>query len=81
MVTKECDCMSKEKEGVIPDFGILASEDVLSLDKATVDLVSQANGRDIFSELFPETNYRHQFDYAQEMGLGDINYKIMPVNL
>ena len=80
-ITKECDCMNKEKEGVIPDLGILASSDPLSLDKASIDLLNQKNRRDVFGQIFPETNYHHQFEYSKAAGLGQLEYAIKQIKL
>ena len=80
-VTKECDCMTKEVQGVVEDLGITASSDPLSIDKATVELLNQKNGTDIFAEIYPQTQYVHQFEYAHNLGLGSLDYRIREVVL
>ena len=47
-ITKECDCLAKDDPRIAPDIGILASRDPVSIDKASLDLVNKACGRDIF---------------------------------
>jgi len=80
-VTKECDCMSQEKEGAVSDLGILASSDAVSIDKAGVDLISQENKKDVFLEFHPEVSYCQQFNYAQSIGLGQSDYKLIEVKV
>ncbi len=75
-ITKECDCMSKEEKGVIPDIGIMASFDPLALDKASVDMINKESGKDLFRELYPEVDYKIQWDYAQQLGIGNLTYHI-----
>ncbi|MCX5714400.1 MAG: DUF362 domain-containing protein [Candidatus Omnitrophica bacterium] len=65
-ITKECDCIStKEEKMVSGDLGILASRDILSLDKATADL---ANIRKVSDTMF---------DYAAKRGLGNLEYNLI----
>ena len=80
-ITKECDCMNQEKEGFVPDLGLLASADPVSLDKASVDLVIQKTGEDIFKQIHPQVSYQQQFVYAQSLNLGQTNYKLIQVNI
>jgi len=78
-ITKECDCLAKDDPRVAPDIGILASCDPVSIDKASFDLVNAACGRDIFKELHPERDGTLQLKYAQELGLGNLDYGLIEV--
>jgi uncharacterized Fe-S center protein len=76
-ITKECDCLAKDDPRVSPDIGILASADPVSIDKASLDLIKEACGRDIFKELHPERDGHIQLKYAQELGLGNQDYDLI----
>jgi len=76
-VTKECDCLAKDDPRVAPDIGILASTDPVSIDKASLDLVNKACGKDIFSQLHPNRQCTKQLEYAQELGLGNMDYELI----
>jgi len=76
-ITKECDCLAKDDPRIAPDIGILASTDPVSIDKASLDLVNEACGRDIFRELHPERDGTKQLKYAQELGLGSLDYELI----
>ncbi|MBM7867504.1 DUF362 domain-containing protein [Heliobacterium gestii] len=43
-VSPECDCCSWSDAPIVPDIGILASDDPVALDQACYDLVNQAPG-------------------------------------
>jgi uncharacterized Fe-S center protein len=76
-ITKECDCLAKDDPRIAPDIGVLASNDPVSIDKASFDLINQACGRDIFKELHPQRDGSKQLKYAQELGLGSLDYELI----
>lgn len=78
-ITKECDCMNKETEGIVSDLGILASYDPVAIDRAAVELLQKREKKDIFKELHPDINYMHQFVYAEEIGLGCNTYTLIEI--
>ncbi len=77
-ITKECDCLAKDDPDIVADIGILASNDIVALDRATIDLIEQKAGGDILTKLHPHRlNYKKQLDYAQKIGLGNQGYKLI----
>jgi len=76
-ITKECDCLAKDDPRVVPDIGILASTDPVSIDQASLDLVNLTCGKDIFKELHPERDGSKQLKYAQKLGLGNLDYELI----
>jgi hypothetical protein len=76
-ITKECDCLSKDDPRIVPDVGILASFDPLSIDKASLDLVNRLAGKDIFKEVHPLRNGFKQLEYAYNLGLGNPEYELI----
>ncbi|MBU1125028.1 MAG: DUF362 domain-containing protein [Candidatus Omnitrophica bacterium] len=77
-ITKECDCMSHKNEKMAAqNIGILASSDMVSLDKATVDLAL----RHKVSDFFPDTKkvYTSMLEYAGHKGLGNLEYRLVEV--
>ena len=75
-VAKYCDCLQKENTIVAPDIGILASQDPVALDKATNDLILERTGKDIWKEVHPRCDWKRQFEYASEIGLGQLEYSL-----
>jgi len=76
-INKECDCWTSENSRIAPDVGILASTDPVAIDKASFDLVNRACGKDIFKATHPEQDGLKQLKYAQEIGLGSIDYELV----
>ncbi len=74
-ITQECDCISTKNDRLVSkNVGILASEDILALDRATTDLMSD----DHF--FFEDHNaYRKMFDHAARVGLGNPDYQLVKV--
>ncbi len=83
-ITPDCDCAPPSGLPVVSDIGILASMDVVAIDKASLDLVAEAK---------PAEKYRHvrspdilgaingtdsliQIRVAQELGLGQMAYQL-----
>ncbi len=77
-VTKECDCISDKNEKMLAqDIGILASTDILSLDKACADLTLQDKKADYLRK--SQGVFERMFDYAQDRGLGSREYNLIEV--
>lgn len=75
-ITKECDCISTKDEKIVSaNLGILASGDIVSIDKATTDLVNKNRESDFFSA--KSDIYEKMLDYAQEKGLGNLEYNLI----
>lgn len=67
-ITKECDCIStKDEKMIAQNTGILASSDVLALDKATADITGFKN------------IYEDMFSHAQKVGLGNLEYNLIEI--
>lgn len=77
-ITKECDCISNAKdELIVRDLGIFASNDILSLDKASADIAYQDRASEYlrgFQELYTST-----FEYAAQKKLGNLDYELVEV--
>jgi len=76
-ITKECDCLAKDDPRISPDIGIFASVDPVSIDKACFDAIKQACGKDIFKEAWPERDSSRQLEYAQKIGIGNLDYELI----
>ena len=75
-VTKDCDCLAKDDPRIVKDIGILASSDPVAIDKASVDMVLEAAGKDVFKSGYPETDWSVQLKYAATLGLGTLDYTL-----
>jgi len=91
-VSPACDCYGYSDTPIVNDVGILASEDPVAIDQASVDLVNQQsgshasklpknweNGEDKFRALYPEVDWSIQLSYAEEIGLGTKEYELIKI--
>ena len=76
-VSPNCDCYGYNEAPVVPDIGVLASLDPVAIDQASIDLVNQRAGKDIFRQIYPEVDWNIQLTYAEKIGLGSRNYQLV----
>ena len=88
-ITFICDCWGMSAASVIPDIGILTSEDIVAIEKASLDLITTENfnpkslpkdktlreGRHLFEQIWGKDPYA-QVDIAAKRGLGNPDYII-----
>jgi uncharacterized Fe-S center protein len=77
-VTMECDCIAGDDARIVNDRGIFASRDVLAVDKASYDVLTPS--RDIFARGGKLQAHLHEFDYAREIGLGNLDYNLIELD-
>ena len=81
-VTPDCDCAPWSNEALVRDIGILASKDPVAIDKASLDLVNEANedsSDDIFKITHPHTEGQVQINYGHSIGLGSKDYELIKI--
>lgn len=74
-ITKECDCFKDPGKPVVKDVGILLSDDIVGIDKASLDLINEQEGRNAFKEM----NHHDPFisvAEAEKLGLGSQDYRL-----
>jgi len=76
-ISPDCDCYPYNDPPIVPDIGVLASLDPVAIDQASIDLVNQAAGKDVFRELYPQVDWTIQLKYAEEIGLGSRKYELV----
>ena len=77
-----CDCEGTAAEPVrLPDLGILASTDILAIDKASVDMI-YALPKDVRAHMVERIESRsglHQLTYMKKLGMGSDDYELVQV--
>jgi len=75
-ITKECDCMAAINEPIIyKDLGILASDDIVVVEKASLDLLTKEE--DIFYKAQKNNIGLEQLNYASKLNLGNLDYELV----
>ncbi len=92
-VSPDCDCAGWSDRSIVNDIGILASKDPVALEKASLDLVNNAEeatgmladkgikaGENKFKHVHPNTDGGiRQIKYAEEIGLGTADYELIEI--
>jgi uncharacterized Fe-S center protein len=78
-ITRDCDCMAKKDKPVCDDLGIVAGDDPVAVDQATVDLLKERRGKDLFAEMRPEIDHEIQLRHGEAIGLGSREYDLVEV--
>lgn len=71
-ITRSCDCSGSKMKPVADDIGIFCSIDPVAIDKACMDVVDKKMKKKFFRG-------RDIFKYAQEIGLGTQEYKLIEI--
>ena len=91
-IQPECDCMAMSDTPVVQDQGILLGDDIVAIDKASLDLIAKAQplpqskaegmkvekGSDVLS-MINRKNAKIQIESAEKMGLGKMEYELVCV--
>ncbi len=73
-ITKDCDCFSTVQKPIMKDVGVLMSDDIIAIDKASLDLVnSHSKGK--FDKM-RNINGLRAIDYGVEKGVGSKKYEL-----
>ena len=80
-ITKDCDCLGSVQKPIVQDIGILASTDPVAIDKASLDLIAQYEGKSLRAISYPNVNETVQLHHAQEIGLGNIDYELIELRV
>jgi uncharacterized Fe-S center protein len=90
-ISPDCDCLSRSDASVVADVGILGSDDIVAIDRASIDLINRqpslpgtaiAEGNLDDSDKFGAlhgVDWTPQFKYAEEIGLGSADYELRDI--
>ena len=78
----DCDCVSTQRDAVMDDLGIIASLDPVANDTAFMDMVFSSNqeGAKKLQEHIDSKEGRHILEYAQELGMGSMEYELVDLD-
>ena len=78
-ITRLCDCVNIHGEPLVPDIGILFSKDIVAVDRASIDLINEKAGKNLFKELYPNIQWLDIFSYAEKLGMGSTDYELVKI--
>ncbi|MBN2065328.1 MAG: DUF362 domain-containing protein [Candidatus Thermoplasmatota archaeon] len=74
-ISRSCDCDPIAGPLVCPDLGFLVADDMVAIDKASLDLVNNAKP-DVFQKV-NNVDPEKQIKYGEEIGLGSASYTLI----
>lgn len=74
-ITKYCDCVPSS-EVICPDIGILVSKDIVAIEKASIDLINEKVGFNLFKET-NKIDPSEQIEAAEKFKLGKRGYVLL----
>jgi uncharacterized Fe-S center protein len=80
-ISAHCDCIGSAPPAFTDDIGILASFDMVAVDKACLDLVNEQTKLSDAFATHSHTSGNHQLDYAEEIGLGSKLYHLVDIDM
>ncbi|MBN2682119.1 MAG: DUF362 domain-containing protein [Bacteroidales bacterium] len=79
-ISKDCDCVKAAGKPFMNDIGILASTDIVAIEKASHDLVDKNHKcKDTFLKI-NSVSGKNQIEYAYKRGLGNKKYKLIKID-
>ncbi|MBW6516274.1 MAG: DUF362 domain-containing protein [Candidatus Cloacimonetes bacterium] len=79
-ISRSCDCVPNAPGPFMDDIGILASTDIVAIEAASHDLIDQEHDcEDTFLQVNAVSG-KHQIRYAHELGLGNMNYRLVDID-
>jgi uncharacterized Fe-S center protein len=91
-ITPDCDCFPFSDAPIVPDIGIVASQDPVAIDQASIDLVNKQQGLsdslltdnhrkggDKFRGVHAQTDGERQLEYAEKIGMGSRSYSLIKI--
>ena len=74
-IARSCDCDPFAGPKICPDIGYIVSNDMVAVDKASLDLIHREKGR-VFEKI-NKVDPEKQVRFAYNLGLGEINYSLV----
>jgi uncharacterized Fe-S center protein len=80
-ISVDCDCDAHGVKPTCDDIGILGSQDILAIDKASVDLVyaQPEQQRHDMVERIESRSGLHQLEYMKTLQMGNDQYELIPL--
>jgi len=75
-----CDCFGLPGKRIADDIGYLVANSPVAIDKASLDLVDQQQGRSVLRSFYP-MNPLVQLEVGKHLGLGDLEYELAKIEI
>lgn len=76
-ISPDCDCAGWARKPFMKDVGIFASTDIVSIEKASLEMVNKTFGAEDAFRKVNSVSGNHQINYAHQLGMGNMNYNLV----
>jgi hypothetical protein len=76
-IAKSCDCDPTKNKIICPDVGYIVSDDIVSIDNASLDLIN--NIKENIFEKENKVSPKKQVEFGEEIGLGSSSYQLIEI--
>lgn len=76
-VSSQCDCLSNAPKPFVEDIGIVASTDILAVEKASLDLVNKHSGCEDAFLTHTHVSGNKQLEYGLKYKMGSLDYELV----
>lgn len=74
-ISELCDCLSNPGKILVDDIGVVLGADIVSVDKASNDLIIEKIGYDIFEKVHSKSSSVH-INAGAKLGMGGMDYEL-----
>ena len=74
-ISELCDCLSDPGKILVEDIGILLGDNIVAIDKASNDLITEKAGYDVFEKVHSKSALMH-INAGAKLGMGEMDYKL-----
>jgi uncharacterized Fe-S center protein len=78
-LSKLCDCVRGHNPIILPNVGILLGDDIVAIDKASLDLINKVAGKRIYDDIHKRPSVDHIIE-AEKLGMGSLQYSVEDVS-
>ena len=79
-ISTACDCEKDAPKPIMPNIGVLVSDDIVAIEQASIDLIRNTRKNKDIMEQIAKLGGFHQIEYMKFLGMGRSDYKLKSLN-
>jgi uncharacterized Fe-S center protein len=79
-ISTACDCEKDVPKPIMPNIGVLVSDDIVAIEQASIDLIRNTRKNKDIMEQIAKLGGFHQIEYMKFLGMGRSDYRLKSLN-
>lgn len=79
-ISTACDCEKDAPKPIMPNIGVLVSDDIVAIEQASIDLIRNTRKNKDIMEQIAKLGGFHQIEYMKFLGMGRSDYRLKSLN-